>query len=430
MKKIIFLLAVLIISISAYADFTDTTRQRLTPDEFLIMPWGHYWWTNNTQRDEYFKDMYDCGFNVTHFIPPTEVKFAKKHNLKAHVFVDSTGESDADYATKAQNFTKRVIKEVGKNNLDDLYMVYVQDEPNAREDTVARLSAYADAVRESCKCKPYINLYPIAVSPAGLGVESYDKYIDTITQSCKLDYISYDNYSFSVGNNPDAVGYTNSVRNYNFNENYFYSNLEAIKKGADINRVGFINIIQSVGALSWPDPDDYIIHVQGWSSLAYGAKGISYFTYQTPNLGNWRNAPYDEYNMKSPAWRYVAHMNYAIHNIGAIYKSLKNINVFHMGYVPKGCKDKSSAINVKNLSLSPLRGEANVVAQEFVDKAGKQYAMIVNKNPDYSVAVGIEFNKGNKIFKVEDRSTGGDVKSFGGEDVYIMPGHGVLLYAE
>ena len=429
MTKLLFTLLVLILTIGLFAENYDTTRQRLDPNEFSIMPWGGNWSTE-TNMDTYFQNMYDCGFNLTNFIDAKDVKFAKKHNLKAVIngsLVDWTIE---DYKARAEDYTQKIIKAVGKNNLDSIYFVYVQDEPTANDDNKARLVAFSEAIKANCKCKPYINLFPNYANEMQLGVKDYGEYLDFFTQACKLDYISYDHYAFSLGAAPNVPGMTYNEGGAGFNEDSFYGNLESVKAAADRNRVGFINIIQSVGALHWPDPDDYIIHVQGWSTLAYGAKGISYFTYNTPNMGNWRNAPYDEYGMKSPTYRYVAHMNFAIHNIGAIYKNLKNINVYHVGNVPKGCKDQSSAINVKKLDLHAIKGTPNVVVGEFVDKEGNPYAMIVNKDPKYSIAISIEFNKGDKIYKVEDRSIGAQVKGFGGEDTYIMPGHGVLLFAK
>ncbi|MBQ7256634.1 MAG: hypothetical protein IJS60_02955 [Abditibacteriota bacterium] len=426
MKKIfIFLIFIIIVAGSAYADSTNRVRERLTPDEFIIMPFSDYWWSGTGEREKYYKDMFDCGFNVTHMCPPNEVLLAKKYKMKAQVYVRQTDNSEDDNKTKAKRWTQKIIDEVGKENMDNVYFVYLQDEPTDDEKNIAKLSVYADAVRENCKCKPYINLLPIIAYPYG----GYDEYLDKLIKECSLEYISYDNYPFVV-DNEEKEGWTNSNKNYCFNENSFYGNMEAVKAAADRNKVGFINIIQSVEAFNWPEPDDYIIHVQGWSTLAYGAKGLCYYTYQTPDFGDYRNAPYDEYNMKSPTWRYVAHMNYAIHNIGAIYKNLKHINVFHVGYVPKGCKDLSSAVNIKNLSLKSVKGEANAVVGEFVDKDGKQYAMIVNKNPNYSVEVSIEFKKGKDVYKIDDRGAGNQVTFFYGEGAMVAPGHGVLLFAE
>ncbi len=430
MVKILLSLLVIILSISLFAESYDEPRQRLDPEDFIIFPWGDKF-SNEPDMDKYFQDMYDCGFNLTNHIDAKYVKCAKNHHLKTVLDGGLINWNISDYKERAEDYTQKIIKAVGKDNLDSLYYVYVQDEPTMNEDTKARLVAFSDAIREKIKCRPQVNLFPTYATEKQLGTKDYDEYVDYFTKACKLDYISYDNYSFTLGASPNTPGMTYSDKGYAFNEDDFYGNLEAIRNAAIRNRVKFINIILSIGALHLPDPDDYTIHVQGWSTLAYGGRGLSYFTYTTgPGLGNNNNGPFDEYGMKSPTYRYVAHMNYAIHNIGAIYKNLKNINVYHVGNVPKGCKDSSSAINVKKLHLHAIKGTPNVVVGEFLDRDKKQYAMIVNKDPKYSVAVGIEFNKGEKIYKVEDRSIGAQVKPFGGEDTYIMPGHGVLLYAE
>ena len=196
--------------------------------------------------------------------------------------------------------------------------------------------------------------------------------------------------------------------------------------------MNFVNTILSVGHYNYADPDDFSIGVQGWSTLAYGGKGLSYFTFYTIPMGNWREAPHDAYGFKSPTWRYVAHMNYAIHNISHIYKNLKSVNVFHIGNIPKGCKDISSAKVIKELKLKSLGGKVNACVGEFIDKnTGKEYIIIVNKNSKYSINIdSLIFNHGNILKSVNERSNDTDFKLFGGEGANIAPGHGLLLYAD
>ena len=431
MKILIAVFVVFLLGISAFAEVPSYPRQIADPDDFLLLPWGGVWLTE-IDNDIIFKEMAEMGFNTTCFIKPDQVKYAKKYGLKAIVQDDGLADNSIeDLSERYDKWGSNLKEAIGSEYLDCVYEVYVRDEPTANDDLMKELSAKSDAVRKHIGCKPYINLFPDYASPQQLGTDSYDEYLDYYVKNCNLDYISYDHYAFSLGTAPNIPGMTYNEGGAGFNENGFYGNLETVRKAAIRNKVGFVNIIQSVGALHWPTPDDYIIHVQGWSTLAYGGKGLSYFTLFTPNMGNWRDAPYDEYGFKSPVWRYVTHMNYAINNISNVYKNLENINVFHIGNVPNGCNDMSSAKNIKNLDFNLVNGTVNILVGEFVDKEGKQYAIIVNKDPKYSIAIGkIEFNKGTNIKKVEDRSYGDEIKPFGGEDVYIMPGHGVLLFAE
>lgn len=431
MKMFFISLVLLILGISVFAEVPSRPRQIADPDDFLLLPWGAIW-LSEIDNDTVFKEMAEMGFNTTCFIKPDQVKYAKKYGLKAIVQDDGLADSSIEDLSERYDKWGRDLKEaIGTEYLDSVYEVYVRDEPKAEDNLLKELKAKSDAVRKYIGCKPYINLFPDYASPQQLGTDSYDEYLDYYIKNCNLDYVSYDHYAFSLGTAPNIPGMTYNEGGAGFNENGFYGNLESVRKAAIRNKVGFVNIIQSVGALHWPTPDDYIIHVQGWSTLAYGGRGLSYFTLFTPNMGNWRDAPYDEYGFKSPVWRYVTHMNYAINNISNIYKNLENINVYHIGNVPKGCNDMSTAKNIKNLGFNPVNGTVNVLVGEFVDKEGRQYVIIVNKDPKYSVAISkIEFNRGTEIRKVEDRSFGGEIKPFGGEDVYIMPGHGVMLFAE
>ncbi|MBQ0104983.1 MAG: hypothetical protein KBT47_02980 [Armatimonadetes bacterium] len=431
MKKLFMILFAVLLCGSLFGEVIQEPRQRVSPEDFSIMPWG-WLWSRTVDNDVMFREMYECGFNLTTFINADQVKYAKKYHLGAVVQdwgLDSSQSSD--YTEKANFYCDNIVKKVGKKNLSSIYQVYVQDEPGAYDDVLKRLASYSEAIRKKVGCRPYINLFPNYANSQQLGKDSYQDYLDYFVKGCKLDYISYDHYAFSLGAAPNVPGMTYNEGGAGFNENGFYGNLEAVREAAIRNNVRFINIIQSVGALHWPDPDDYIIHVQGWSTLAYGAGGISYFTLYTPNLGNWREAPYGIFGEKTPTWRYVRNMNYAIHNVSKIYKTLESVNVFHMGNVPQGCNDISSAKCVKTLNLTPVNGTPNVCVGEFKNKEGKEYAIVVNKDPRYSVAVSkIEFNKGTRIMRVEERSFDPETKAFSGEDVYIAPGHGMIFFAE
>ncbi len=425
MRSLFLILIVLLFGVGAFADNVYQTRERLTPEEFQIFPCGG--WDIPFDYDYYFKDLYDCGFNLTSFIDYKYVKLAKKYKLKSVVnsFVDRSIE---DYNERAKDFTKK-FKSALKGNLEDVYFIYISDEPQANEKNRDELSALCDAIFSDLKCKPYVNLLPNYASNEQLGMGNYEDYLDYFTKACKLDYISYDNYAFFTDPIPDRPNISVTERGAWFDEDRFYSNLESVKAVADRNRVSFINTIQSSRFMGVPDVDKYILMVQGWSTLAYGGRGISYYTFVVPNYADCGDAAYDKYGFKTPVWTYIANMNYAIHNIGSVYKNLKNINVFHVGNVPKGCKDQSSAINVKNLNLHSVNGKANVLVGEFVDREGKQYAMVVNKNPKYSVVVDIKFNKGDKIYRVNDRSEGDLIRPCVITN-YILPGEGVLFCGE
>ena len=67
---------------------------------------------------------------------------------------------------------------------------------------------------------------------------------------------------------------------------------------------------------------------------------------------------------------------------------------------------------------------------EFLDKKGKQYALVVNKNPKYSVVADIKFNKGDKILRVNDRTEGDVFQPCNIIPTYILPGEGVLFCGE
>ncbi len=428
MKIVLIVLTMLFISVSVFADNVYKTRDRLSPEEFQIFPCGG--WDIPFDYDYFFKDLYDCGFNLTSFIDIKYINLAKKYKLKSIVGTSLMDRSIEDTKERAKDFTEKFTKTIGKNNLENVYFIYISDEPQANEKNKNELSILSEAISTNLKIKPYVNLLPNYANNEQLGMDDYEEYLDFYTKACKLDYVSYDNYSFFMGEAPNKPNITFTKGGAWFDEDTFYSNMESVKTIADKNKATFINTIQSARFLNMPDIEEFMIYVQGWSTLAYGGRGLSYYTYVAPIYADCGDAAYDKYGFKTPVWTYIAHMNYAIHNIGVIYKDLKNINVYHVGNIPKGCKDQKSALNVKSLSLYSQDGKANVVVGEFLDKKGKQYALVVNKNPKYSVVADIKFNKGDKILRVNDRTEGDVFQPCNIIPTYILPGEGVLFCGE
>ena len=415
--------------IASYNPNISFPRQIVSPDDFLIMPWGNRY-TGTNDDDLAVREMGEMGFNTTCFISADAMKYAKKYGLGGVLNNRPIDNSIADVRKRAEKWAQDIKAELGED-LDAVYMVSLRDEPTYDEKTAEELAVFCDVAKEKLGVKPFVNLFPSYAADWQWGTETYKEYLDNWADALKLDYISYDHYPFSLGHAPNIPGMTYNEGGAGFNENGFYGNLEAVRDAALRHNIKFVNIIQSVGALHWPVPDDYIIHVQGWSTLAYGGGGLAYFTLYTPAMGNWRDAPYDEYGMKSPTYRYVTHMNYAINNIAPVYTKLKSVNVFHIGNVPLSCHNQKDAKLIKELNLVPINGEVNACVGEFTDGDGKEYAIIVNKNPLYSLMVSkIEFSNSSKIVKVNERSVGDLFVSFAGEGVYIAPGHGVLVKGE
>ncbi|MBQ0106287.1 MAG: hypothetical protein KBT47_09695, partial [Armatimonadetes bacterium] len=321
MKKIIFILFVFfaVSSLFAAKEIIFEPKARATVEEFAIMPYGYDF---NLDLDNYLQDVYECGFNVSSFIEPNRVPLAKKHNLKAMVYGGNVMDNSIeDLNARAKDWTSKLNSIIGEENKKDVFQIVVKDEPFLKD--MEYITVMSNAVINDMDCMPYINLNP-NYAPATLIGPSYEDYATNIIKDCKLDYLSYDNYSIFATQGLD--------------EDRFYNNLEEVRKICDKTNSKLVNIINSVAHFNYAEPNDYTINVQGWSTLAYGGKGLTYFTFYTPHRGNYRAGAYDVYGQRTPLWQVIKRMNYNIHHIMPYYKDLEFLNAFHVGNVPKGAK--------------------------------------------------------------------------------------------
>ncbi|MDR2775968.1 MAG: hypothetical protein LBC19_14780, partial [Tannerella sp.] len=172
----------------------------------------------------------------------------------------------------------------------------------------------------------------------------------------------------------------------------------------------------------YADPSPATLGVQVYSTLAYGGRGIGYFTHYAPELGNYRLAPVDQFGHRTKTWEMIRNINLQIHALAPVYCTLKSVNVFHVGNVPRNGQGISSAVHLRSI------GEGNLLAGEFVDPDNKPYLLIVNKDIRQSVQLKVAFKKDGKILIVSPYGKG--KVRFEGEHDWLAPGAGALLTIE
>ncbi|MCX8108243.1 MAG: hypothetical protein N3G20_05500, partial [Verrucomicrobiae bacterium] len=152
-----------------------------------------------------------------------------------------------------------------------MYAYFVTDEPGAT--AFAALGKLVSHLRERDPAHlAYINLFPTYASNEQLGtkgdvVTAYREHLRRFVCEVKPALLSYDHYQFRA--NDDG--------------NQYFLNLSMIRQAARWARIPFLNIVQ---ACSWtpsmrvPNCDEmrYLVY----TTLAYGAQGISYYVYCCP----------------------------------------------------------------------------------------------------------------------------------------------------
>jgi hypothetical protein len=393
---------------------SDLAHRRAKAEDFIIFPWGtvpnpdfsNGAWGDIANPAELLKDLFDCGYNATGFIPAKYLRYALPWQL-AVILYDKRIASYPNVTPKqAEETVKLVLNEIETQELrETVYSVYIKDEPNAS--LFPRLNLWANAIKKQ-GLLPYINLFPDYASDKQLGSKDYEAHLDEFVRICQPKYLSYDNYSL----------YDDGT----MNEDRFYGNMETVRKKSQQYNIPFWNVILSNTHFHYADPSPATLAVQVFSTLAYGGKGIGYFTHYAPMLGNYRLAPIDQFGFRTKTWELIRNINLQIHALAPIYCTLKNVNVFHVGNVPKNAQGIASAVHLQSIS------EGNLLVGEFVDSNNNPYLLIVNKDIQKSVQLKVSFKKEGEILLVSPYRQG--KVRFEGEQDWLAPGAGTLLTLE
>ena len=142
---------------------------------------------------------------------------------------------------------------------------FLRDEPSA--DDFAELGAWAARIRatdDAHYC--YLNLFPNYAPCETLKTDSYREYVNRFDREVPLQLLSFDHYP--------VVGDTCRPE--------WYENLEIFSDEARKAGKPFWAFALATAHEPYPIPDLAQLRLQVYSDLAYGAQGIQYFTYWTP----------------------------------------------------------------------------------------------------------------------------------------------------
>jgi len=230
-------------------------------------------------------------------------------------------------------------------------------------------------------------------------------------------FLSYDNYSLVGGEMLD----------------YFYTNLEIVRRLALETKTEFWNCILANAHFNYMEPTDATLHLQVYSTLAYGGRGIQYFTYFAPEVGNYRLAAIDQFGNRTPTWERLRRVNLEIQALAPAIVKLRSIGVFHYPDVPEQSKPLAGSKMVRSIEMTqrflkpPVAGR--FLLGELQDDQNRTYLMLVNKDLNNSFQFRIHLlNESAKLIRISPYS--GKEEAFGGEMDWIAPGAGILLRVE
>ncbi|MCY2923868.1 MAG: hypothetical protein NT031_00235 [Planctomycetota bacterium] len=314
-------------------------------------------WCGPEAKVEKYKEYADCGFNM---VLGGDAALAKAVGIKAIVGDDKLNAVKKD----DPGFEKNVADVVAKYSKDPTVVgLFLSDEPNVSG--FADLGAMSQAIQKANgRYIPYINLLPGYASPAQLGAGSYEEYIRRFVEIVKPPLVSWDHYAL--------------LDNLTTRPQYF-PDLETVSKVCREAKLPFLQIVCCVPHGMYRPQDEGDIRWQAYTSLAYGAKGVVWFTYTTVNDPGWcyHDAIIDAKGQRSERYDYVSRVNHKIAALGPLLVKLDPVRVVHTAPVPNGGAALDAAFPV----ASAKGGAMTLGLLQDADK--QNYLFVVNRHFGY-----------------------------------------------
>ncbi|MBP2110608.1 beta-galactosidase [Paenibacillus silagei] len=242
---------------------------------------------------------------------------------------------------------------------------------------------------------------------------SYEDYVYRWA-SKKPDFLLFDHYPYSAGGG--------------FSSEYF-ANLEIIRRQAQAASLNFWAYIQSVGVTDGlRPPTENELRYNVYSSLVYGAKGINYFTYETPSGEGetFHDGIILPGGSKGPLYASAQKVNADLLQIGPTLRTLTSQAVYHTGSLPSGTSGVPSGFFWK-----PDDAAQPLIIGYFKNGSGREYVMVVNKDTVNAVTARFSLSPKpagvSEVSKSTGTETGTDYNAATGKlSSSLAPGEGRL----
>jgi hypothetical protein len=229
------------------------------------MPWDYA-----PSDPELLRGMKEAGMNMAGFCEAKDVEPVRAAGL-ACILRDPRLEYDWTKLPPEDKIRKTVAElahEFGSNPA--VLGFFLNDEPRTPE--MPAFGRVVALLHEAVPGKlPYVNLFPYREGQVAW-YTNYEDYAKSLIDIVHQPFLSFDNYSLTHGGMGDE----------------FFTNLEIVRRVGLASKTPFWSCLQAVAHFGYLEPSDTTLHLQAYSTLAYGGRGIQYSTYFTPQRGNYR----------------------------------------------------------------------------------------------------------------------------------------------
>ncbi len=367
------------ISLSAWG--AEAPSARFVQDRFLISFWVDP--PVDEKAEERYREIAEANFTValggfgakSSEQISRQLDLCEKHGLKAIVPVPGR---------KMENLA---------SDHPALWGYQWVDEPQAP--AFAGLARDVEQVRAARPGKLlYINLLPDYATQGQLGNPTYEEHVKQFVDVVKPDVLSMDHYPlFKPGQGDGRDGYC---------RNLAVMRSESLRAG-----IPFWNFFNCMPYGPHTDPTEAQLRWQIYASVAYGAKGVMYFCYYTPQGGEFPKggAIIAVDGHRTRHYEEAKRLNAELKNLGPTLMKLTSTRTVRVA-PDSGVASVLSGGPIRNLKGAPEDPKPDYLVGEFAHQDGRRAVLLQNYHFAYSAWPTVEFDApADKVVEV-DKVTG------------------------
>ena len=400
--NLLMMLSLVAVSVAAESVVPGWDWQPPAERPFPIVAW--YGPGRHILTDKVWSDVAQAGFNLV--LPSyhgTDEEYRRTLDLGAKHGIGLLlgGLIEWERGKKEENaekLAKNIQIVVDKWAADPALAAYVlKDEPHATHfpalgrsrELLARLDPGHFA---------YVNLFP-NYAPVNdeenyFGTRNYREHVDQFMEIFQPEVLSYDHYCIE--------GYRFRKHDYAIRVRpQYYENLEIIRAAALKHQVPFWAFTLVTPVFSYPTPTEGHLRFQLYSCLAYGARGLQYFTYcpVAPVDGI-----IDNDGNRQPQYELAKKINREIQHLGPLLLQLTSTAIRHTSPQPAG----TTWLYEGHGGLKSCLG-APALLGFFDGPEDGNYVMVVNRDPMKAAELTLTFDKDVAAVHEVDRSQPGAI---------------------
>jgi len=325
-----------------------------------------------------YKEIAECGFNVAqspNLWEPADVaqeRFVRKFlnicqqaGLKALVWDGHIPQGDGWKAPKPEEIPqieKALDGMIARYSSHPAFLGFILGDEAVVEGNQRLGLVNQYLLKKDPKHLPYFNLLPnyahgFVHGPPG----GYERMVVDFIENVKPALVSWDHYRqmFEGGD-----------------ERYYWENLEIIRRLCLKAKIPYNQIIVSFRHMGYRECSEADLRWQVWTSLAYGSRGIQYFTYWYVKGLAWAEAPalITKDGKRDAKYNYVKKINHRIAKLGPTLVKLTSTGVYCTDPLPPGTVKLAADAPVKAAAGGPMAIGC------FADAAGTPFILVVNRS--------------------------------------------------